>query len=88
MAIDTYVENERSPLNADKRVAVSSRGVVASPWAYRPKLPPQEFASRADGNSDILWQNARTGEVSVEEMNRTSLTGRGSVAANPGTRGT
>ena len=38
-----------------------------------------------DGFSDILFQNTNTGQVSVWEMDGTSLIGGGAVSANPGT---
>jgi hypothetical protein len=38
-----------------------------------------------DGFSDIPFQNKSTGQVSVWEMNGTSLIGGGPVSANPGT---
>jgi hypothetical protein len=38
----------------------------------------------SDGNSDILFQNKSTGQVSVWEMNGNHLIGGGMVSANPG----
>ena len=38
-----------------------------------------------DGNSDILWQNASTGQVSIWEMDGNKLIGGGAVTPNPGT---
>ena len=38
-----------------------------------------------DGKSDILWQNANTGQVSIWEMNGNNLLGGGPVTPNPGT---
>jgi hypothetical protein len=37
-----------------------------------------------DGHSDILFQSTGAGQVSVWEMDGTSLVGGGAVAANPG----
>jgi ELWxxDGT repeat protein len=37
-----------------------------------------------DTNSDILWQNANTGQASIWEMNGNSLIGGGPVSPNPG----
>ncbi len=37
-----------------------------------------------DGNSDILWQNANTGQVSIWEMDGSALIGGGAVSSNPG----
>jgi FG-GAP-like repeat len=37
-----------------------------------------------DGNSDILWQNASTGQASIWEMNGNSLVRGGPVSPNPG----
>ena len=37
-----------------------------------------------DGKSDILWQNASTGQASVWEMDGTSLIGGGPVTPSPG----
>jgi uncharacterized repeat protein (TIGR03803 family) len=37
-----------------------------------------------DGDSDILWQNKNTGQVSVWEMDGTTLIGGGAVSPNPG----
>ena len=37
-----------------------------------------------DGNSDILWQNTNTGQVSIWEMNGNTLKGGGPVSPNPG----
>jgi hypothetical protein len=34
---------------------------------------------------DILWQNTSTGQVSIWEMNGTSISGGGPVSPNPGT---
>jgi hypothetical protein len=38
-----------------------------------------------DGLSDILFQNASSGQVSIWEMNGASVTGGGPISANPGT---
>jgi hypothetical protein len=40
--------------------------------------------SNNDGDSDILFQTASTGQVSVWEMNGNTLIGGGPVTANPG----
>ena len=37
-----------------------------------------------DGDSDILFQNTNTGQVSIWEMNENSLIGGGPVRPNPG----
>ncbi len=37
-----------------------------------------------DGHSDILWQNASTGQASSWEMNENSIVGGGPVSPNPG----
>ena len=37
-----------------------------------------------DGFSDILFQNASTGQLSIWEMNGNKLTGGGPVSPNPG----
>ncbi len=37
-----------------------------------------------DGDSDILWQNAVTGQVSIWEMHGNTLIGGGPVTPNPG----
>jgi hypothetical protein len=37
-----------------------------------------------DGFSDILFQNASTGQVSIWEMNENTLIGGGPVSPNPG----
>jgi ELWxxDGT repeat protein len=38
-----------------------------------------------DGDSDILWQNTSTGQISVWEMQGNTLIGGGPVTPNPGT---
>ncbi len=38
-----------------------------------------------DGDSDILWQNRNTGQVSIWEMHGNTLIGGGPVTPNPGT---
>ena len=40
-----------------------------------------------DGESDIVWQNASTGQVSIWEMHGNKLIGGGPVTPNPGTPG-
>ena len=37
-----------------------------------------------DGHSDILWQNASSGQASIWEMNGNTLIGGGTVSPNPG----
>jgi hypothetical protein len=37
-----------------------------------------------NGDADILWQNASTGQVSVWEMDGNTRTGGGAVSGNPG----
>src|SRR5579863_1324592 len=37
-----------------------------------------------DGHSDILFQNATSGQVAIWDMNGTSIIGGGAVSANPG----
>ena len=37
-----------------------------------------------DGLSDILWQNASSGQVSIWEMNGNNVIGGGTVGNNPG----
>jgi hypothetical protein len=37
-----------------------------------------------DGHSDILWQNANAGQISIWEMNGITVTGGGQVSPNPG----
>jgi FG-GAP-like repeat len=37
-----------------------------------------------DGHSDILFQNASSGQLSIWEMNGTNVIGGGAVSANPG----
>ena len=37
-----------------------------------------------DGHSDILWQNASTGQVAIWEMNGTSIIGGGTLGVNAG----
>ena len=37
-----------------------------------------------DGHSDILWQNASTGQASIWEMNGNTRIGGGAVTPNPG----
>ena len=37
-----------------------------------------------DGHSDILWQNASSGQASIWEMNGNTRTGGGPVSPNPG----
>jgi FG-GAP repeat len=38
-----------------------------------------------DGKADILWQNTSTGQMSVWEMNGTSVIGGGAIASIPTT---
>ena len=45
-------------------------------------LAPSDF--NEDGNSDILWQNANSGQASIWDMNANALTGGGGVSPNPG----
>jgi hypothetical protein len=45
-------------------------------------LAPSDF--NEDGNSDILWQNANSGQASIWDMNANALTGGGPVSPNPG----
>jgi hypothetical protein len=40
-----------------------------------------------DGHSDILFQNATSGQVSIWEMNGNTLIGGGPVSPNPGPAG-
>ena len=37
-----------------------------------------------DGHSDILWQNANTGQASIWDMNGNTIQGGGTVNPNPG----
>jgi hypothetical protein len=37
-----------------------------------------------DGQSDILWQNASTGQVSIWEMSGNKVVGGGPLTSNPG----
>ena len=45
-------------------------------------LVPSDF--NEDGMSDILWQNASSGQASVWDMSGNALTGGGGVSPNPG----
>jgi hypothetical protein len=57
-------------------------GPVANPGTTWHAIGTGDF--NQDGYADILLQNSNTGQVSVFEMNGTSLIGGGPVA-NPGT---
>ena len=48
-----------------------------SDWATRP-------STGGNGDSDILWQNTSSGQVSIWEMSGNTLVGGGPVSPNPG----
>ena len=68
--------DEREQLDRRRTGEPQSRAGLASDRNRR--FQPGHF-------SDILFQNKNTGQVSVWEMNGTSLIGGGPVSANPGT---
>jgi hypothetical protein len=71
--------------NCDQRLDTTRTGggaVAVNPGPAWKAIGTGDF--NADGHSDILFQNAGTGQVSIWEMDGNTKTGGGLVSANPG----
>src|SRR5579863_7417027 len=69
-------------LNGTTTIPGGSQILPANPGPGWQAIGTGDFNN--DGHSDILFQNAASGQVAIWDMNGTSIIGGGAVSANPG----
>jgi hypothetical protein len=74
----TFTDGFSNSGTVEGRLTTNSDGSVS--WTPN----PAESDFNGDGLSDILWQNASTGQAAIWDMNGNARTGGGTVSPNPG----
>ena len=71
-------------MNGPSQVGTASLGTVSVAWTlHRPIVRPTPVDFNADGNSDLIWQNASTGARSLWLMNGPSFATGASLGVVP-----